>query len=166
MCAMRSPLGKLLRKELEQRLLSAYPEFRRSPELWSDPLWGYVREVSPELSFYVALQIHQRRDSFNFSVGFGEGGKRPPFDSPRRAEAMNKPALFRLSLLKADFAPDVWWHVDPGEAETFGPSNPMAVQECAARIPALLDDALAQLAEYAIPFFHEVARLRGIGIVP
>jgi hypothetical protein len=167
---MRSSVGKALRSQFEARLRSAYPAFHRMTVPLPAGSRKYEWQVSERLSVYLMLQLDDRHDRFNLSIGFGEAGHSPRPTSPQSYdEAVGAPGFFRLGWIIRRPYRDLWWNIDPLASSSgkllmagklVGRQLPPEA-ECIAAIPALLDSAFAELAEHALPFFVEVARREG-----
>jgi hypothetical protein len=92
---MRSAVGKALRSQFEARLRSTYPAFHRMALPLPAGSRKYEWQVSERLSVYLMLQLDDRHDRFNLSIGFGEAGHSPPPTSPQSYdEAVDAPGFF------------------------------------------------------------------------
>jgi hypothetical protein len=168
---MRSQVGKALRSQFEMRLRGAYPSFKKMSLSLPGGSRLYEWAVSEELALYIMLQVGDRHDRFNLSIGFGEPGRMPRPTSPDSyEEAASAPGIFRLGWIVRKPYRDIWWNIDPlasssgkllMEGKLVGRQLPPE-EESVAAIPALLDAAFGELAAYAVPFFKDVTRRRGV----
>jgi hypothetical protein len=124
--------------------------------------------VGDDLAFYIELEVSNKYDSFNASVGFGVPGALPrPYSPVTPESARHQPGSFRLAYLMRDPSSvppvpyhDGWLELDP-EVSPYVPHVSAPVETCLAKLPMLLDQIFERLAGYAFPFFAHVATSRG-----
>jgi hypothetical protein len=166
-------VSKALRSQFEARLSLVYPGFERMAVTLPGGSKKYAWAVTEHFAAYLMLQIDEKRDRFNLSIGFGEPGRAPRPTVPSSYEqAVATPGFFRLGWIVRRPYRDIWWNIDP--LASSGHKLLMAGKlvgrqlppedECIAAIPGLLDSAFAELAEHAVPFFKDAAGRLGIDL--
>ncbi|MGD9723618.1 MAG: hypothetical protein AB7O59_19955 [Pirellulales bacterium] len=171
---MRSDYGKLLRREFEQELLAALPQFTRSNETQIPPgcrLYEWL--MSKELTAYLLL-VPSDSEHFTIEVGWTRGG---PFPFALFMPEVIQQGSFRCRLSRMWNPPsEYWWKVTSQRTvkdmtlEEIGRFdmdflNPPPKMTDADRevLRAAVDDAIQKIQQYAIPYFEQVAQEYGEG---
>lgn len=149
----------------------------------------YQFRPAPGLRVFVYFQKDMKRDEFTVEIGWSEHDRWPteylpgmPRDIPEIGVYRSAPenGEFRARLSKFWEVPhkDPWWEVVPNHARWVSqralrqilpdsasddsePPGEISLEQARARIPPLVEDAVAKLKIFAIPFFNEVTRQHG-----
>jgi len=160
---MRAPLAKAVRREFGLRLTEVVPQFAEVKGESIPP--GdrlYVWEASPGLRFYLLLQFHPHEDWFTLEVAISQSGRWPAFalqPSSPDADVKDGDFRFRLGRLWAPPQRDVWWELaprPPAGASVDQYMNRAPVEELLTKIEPLVEDAVRQIAQHALPYLHKV----------
>jgi hypothetical protein len=88
-------------------------------------------------------------------------------------QALDQSGRLRIGQVTESPFRDRWWLVDPRKFDPKNPDDfftefdpgwrePTPEDECLRRIPVLVEHAFGLLASYAVPFWKDVARRRGL----
>ncbi len=174
---MQAPLRKKTLELFRKKMKAQLPLFDLVSKGRESPMWSL--SVDPSLTFFILLSISHDYDKFYVEFAWSDEGEFP-------WKGVTEPGQTGRSLFSSDItveAPqcrerlpllwtkhDIAWSVVPelsGEERTrkilesddddFTWIEPdLPVQEALKRVPALVDDAVSKVAEYAIPLFKKV----------
>lgn len=172
-CSVRSALGRAVRETFERRLKEESSRFHRTTQVKISPecrLYEWVHDE--KMRFFLVLQMHRSEDRFTIEVAWSKNGEWPeghvPLpDSPLLASPSGE-MRFRIGLLW-NTQPDHWWQVVPGglhavpvqaprdpEALWREITNPPPIEDALKEVPAVVDDAIAKIQTFVIPYFERV----------
>ncbi len=166
---MRKELGKPTREYFFARLADVAPEFERcSTHDIKGFIWSFVRQQR-DLYQWLWFQRHKYDDAFTVELSWScltKDPARAPSKSP--ADAFTpEGARFRLGAFW-NSGGDYWWYVadpPPGMLEV-SPEEyinrllrppEIDLTKALPRVHAAVDDAIARIREYALPYFGRVA---------
>jgi hypothetical protein len=176
---VRSKLGKAVRDRFRKQMSLRFPGFKETRGAEVPAGWQvFGLEVAPDMAFYVVLAIFPKEDRFAFEGAWTRNGRFPayvgllnpkgfPDAAVRRDEAHSGDFRFRLANLwqPRDHS---WDLVPPPSLQEFMrqqnemirhgklPEEP-PIEEALGKVDALVDDALAKIDEYLLPYFDQVA---------
>lgn len=129
-----------------------------------------------KLRFFLVLQVHRSEDRFTIEVAWSGNGAWPEGHVPLPdAPLLDHPSgevRFRIGLLWKP-QPDHWWELVPGRVVAESPpaprdpeaiwraiTNPLPVEVALGAVPAAVDDAIARVRDFVVPYFEQVAATR------
>ena len=150
----------------------------------------YRCHVAPELRFFVLLFVSDKRDAFTVEIAWAEVDEWGPHSMVFGLEEAPNNGIFhfRLTQLLEDRHIDLWWEfarnrTGGDEAELLTQTRTIApldfdfdgdriieetedarasfVESALNLVQPAVDDAIARICKYAIPYFGEIAKARG-----
>lgn len=162
---MRKLLAKEVREQFARRLQAELPQFQKISHAKLPAGYSlYQWRVRPGLSFYLLLEIDQKRDRFNLEVSWSRKDRWPenvftmlPSDEPVDGEIR-----FRLPRLWMTTSASYWWEIVPeppfeAPAEEFL-KPPPPVEEVLPRTRELVEDAIAHLKNEGMSYFNHIVQ--------
>lgn len=159
---MRSVLAREVRDRFAAGLREIAPQFRRAKGELPAGARLYSWEPRPGLTFYVLLQVHHMEDWFTLEVAVSDSGKWPSSALLAVPVGLGGGSCrFRLCRLWEPQL-DPWWELAPrpgaGAAfEAYLERPP--VDELRGRVGPAVNDALAALRDFGLPYFERLAGL-------
>ncbi|HEX9800127.1 MAG TPA: hypothetical protein VGC00_08175 [Thermoanaerobaculia bacterium] len=162
---MRRSAATKLRAVFRSAMHERIPAFEHEPATHAS-LDLYVCDLSA-VRFYVLLQLHEMRDAFTIEIGWSEQRRAPariaflmlPSDEP-----VNGEQCFRLRRLSRGEHDDEWWElVPPPSGWPFSEENLVDLEarleggELEERARHIAVEAVAEIVEYAVPYFRRIA---------
>jgi hypothetical protein len=178
---MRKEYGKALRDKFDREMKARLPAFKllKAKSMYLFP-GERVYCRSPKESIYcVIILVPSRKDTdeFTIEIGWSKQGRFPELGmrpsgppTPTRTEFGETEFVCRLGELWT--REDVWWPF--GTIVKFDPLNPkdqiaalmamtrpISSEEANAAVQGPVEDAIARLQTYAVPYLDEFARSQG-----
>lgn len=171
---MRSALGRAVREIFSRRLEEELPRFQRKTGVKISPECRIYEWAHDEnLRFFLVLQFHRSEDRFTFEVAWSKNGAWPeghvPLPDSPLLDSPSGEMRFRVGLLWK-VQPDHWWQVVPGglhavpaqaprdpEALWREITNPPPIEDALKEIPAVVEDAIAKIKAFVVPYFERVS---------
>jgi len=185
---MRKELGKLLDATIREAMRREMPYFEPWKDATGGRTM-YQFQPAPGLRLFIYFQKDPKRDEFTVEIGWSEHDRWPadympgmPRDISELRVSRSPPenGEFRARLSKFWELPhkDSWWEIVPNHArwesqralrqiqpDSTGdnpePPREITLDQARARISPLVDDAIAKLKQFAVPFFEEVTLQHG-----
>jgi hypothetical protein len=176
---MRSGLFKLIREPFAAALAKSYPSFKLTEK--EGRWWEWRSELASNLYFFIALQAFRDHDIFTVEIAWSDVDSFPYEALMKRLSPDNTRARERLGSIWRNAIEPGWsgrspdWDLAPEMKATMDEyiralaedqptrfPEPPSIDVVKARIPPLVNDALAKIDEYAMPIFREVARTRAL----
>ena len=169
---MRKEYAKAVRKEFCARFEKALPQFELSNDKESAGSGARLYElvVSDNLALYICLGMSRNFEEFIVEIAWSEQRRFPSSYLALEPEPKNGEIFRHLPRLwnKSNYS---WWVVEPRDSleeikrrfREFDFERPPA-ELYLPRIPALVEDAVSKIIEYAVPYFEKVAAEHGYEI--
>jgi hypothetical protein len=180
---VQSKLAKKLRKCFERRLAEEMPQF--TPIQGNDIPAGdrlYEWKMGERFSAFIFLAIAPSSDRFTLEAAWSLNGRFPayhlcmlPVDIPERGIVKDKPKdnafRFRLGMLWSPHK-DFWWAVSDQPANQAAaalallqdpnyPFDLLSTKSTEDFTAECVEDAIARIRQYAVPYFEDAAREAG-----
>ena len=169
---MRKEYGTAVRKEFCARFEKALPQFKLSNDKESAGPGARLYElvVSENLTLYACLGMSRSFEEFVIEVAWSEHNRFPPEHLFSNNEPKNGEACRQLPKFWCKGS-SRWWVVEPRDSfeeimrrhREFD-FEPRPVEAYLPGIPALVEDAVNKIMEYAVPYFEKVAAEHGYEI--
>lgn len=174
-------MAKSVRQHFELNLRRELPQFQRLRGL---PLpaecRAYEWRVAGQLHYHLLLQLHRSEDAFTVEVGWTTNGRWPehvPLPDGPHETAVSGDMRFRIGFLWSSRS-DHWWRLAPCRVVRLGAEDdgddlgarlarlryPPPLADALAQVPRQVDDAIARIRQYALPYFGRVASALGMDI--
>jgi hypothetical protein len=154
---MQQSLGAAVKKVLGRRLRQAFPglhKVRQAPIPGGSDLYEWKQ--SDKFRCYFHCQLHRYEDSFTVRIGWTLSGTFPGLGPPPTspyAEPANGGLVLPLGMLWT--GADHWWELRPkGRAQGEAAAS--------THVEWVVEDVLAKLNDYAVPYLRSVAEKYGI----
>ena len=166
---MKKEYAKAVRKEFRARFEKALPQFKLSEDKRDLPPGGRLYELvlSDSLTLYAAIGMSRNFEEFMVDIAWSEHGRFPSSylalePGPKDGEVFRQLPRF---WNKGSYP---WWVVEPRDTheETMRrfrehDFEPRPIEPYLPGIPALVEDAVNMIMEYAVPYFEKVAAEHG-----
>lgn len=159
---------KFIRNLLRDLPLEEARTRSREIEALPDGCLCWVLNPKSQFRFYVILLASPKDDSFTFEIGWNKRGRLPRsrINSPDEARDQDESCLRVGRFWDAQIYED-WWYFGrrrtPPEIVSGVPDDPLDIK--LADVEPKVNDALAKLKHYAVPYLCGVAEKHGITLL-
>jgi hypothetical protein len=176
---MRKEYGKALRTLFSAKMKQEFSQFDevkvKSIYFWAGDR-AYRWSVTDQLHCWMVLSPSKKDyDEFNLLIGWSKLGRYPELSMVPCADA---PSIERVEFEKDEYLTrlpslwtnkDEWWvvnkfHAPASVSELQASIKPIPANEAMAAVQPFVEDAVAKIREFAIPYLEEVSRAFKSGV--